>query len=359
MNFEDLKKLGLAYMEVLEKKNKQEDASNDKSDDGEGMDKVDPKALKKKFKDRKDKDLDNDGDEDDTDEYLHNRRKAISKNNEEDEKITCPKCKGEGCSHCDDKGYHTAEEAYTMHKGMKVKNVPRDAGKVAKKDNADRRAAQRKRLGLDDDVQYETVLHNRYERAHGKKANSREVATWVFTTKEMGNVDYNNPKQVYFAKGPQKLGAAGKEAAKALGTKYVYVMENVNESETLEEKNTEQFVWKDINMAMSYNGIKPATILRVLMTLNKLKSGKLSLRFKEGKCVSEKVNQTAGATPPEEIDSKDSPNAKKFKAMHKKEIDDTEEKGHDDASKAGRVTKPSPKRPGDSNLGDKNPLKKK
>ena len=35
---------------------------NDKSDDGEGMDAVQPKAVKKKFKDRKDKDIDNDGD---------------------------------------------------------------------------------------------------------------------------------------------------------------------------------------------------------------------------------------------------------------------------------------------------------
>jgi len=60
-----------------EKKN--EDNTNDKSDDGEGMDKVQPKALKKKFDDRKDKDIDNDGDEDDSDEYLHNRRKTISK----------------------------------------------------------------------------------------------------------------------------------------------------------------------------------------------------------------------------------------------------------------------------------------
>lgn len=56
-----------------------EDASNDQSDDGDGMDKVDPKAVKKKFKDRKDKDIDNDGDVDDSDEYLHKRRKAISK----------------------------------------------------------------------------------------------------------------------------------------------------------------------------------------------------------------------------------------------------------------------------------------
>ena len=57
----------------------EEDASNDQSDDGEGLDKVDPKAVKKKFKDRKDKDIDNDGDTDDSDEYLHKRRKAVSK----------------------------------------------------------------------------------------------------------------------------------------------------------------------------------------------------------------------------------------------------------------------------------------
>jgi len=43
------------------------------------LDKVNPTALKKKFKDRKDKDIDNDGDVDDSDRYLHKRRKAISK----------------------------------------------------------------------------------------------------------------------------------------------------------------------------------------------------------------------------------------------------------------------------------------
>ena len=45
----------------------------------EALDKVDPKAVKKKFDDRKDKDIDNDGDVDDSDEYLHKRRQAISK----------------------------------------------------------------------------------------------------------------------------------------------------------------------------------------------------------------------------------------------------------------------------------------
>ena len=45
----------------------------------EGLDKVNPDAVKKKFDDRKDKDIDNDGDTDSTDKYLHKRRAAISK----------------------------------------------------------------------------------------------------------------------------------------------------------------------------------------------------------------------------------------------------------------------------------------
>ena len=44
-----------------------------------GLDAVDKKALKKKFKNREDQDIDNDGDEDESDEYLHNRRQTVSK----------------------------------------------------------------------------------------------------------------------------------------------------------------------------------------------------------------------------------------------------------------------------------------
>ena len=58
---------------------KSETNKNDKSDDGDGLDAVQPKAVKKKFADRKDKDIDNDGDVDDSDKFLHKRRKAISK----------------------------------------------------------------------------------------------------------------------------------------------------------------------------------------------------------------------------------------------------------------------------------------
>ena len=75
--WDQMKKKGWIQAEAAERVN--ETNKNDKSDDGEGLDAVQPKAVKKKFKDRKDKDIDNDGDTDDSDKFLHKRRKAVSK----------------------------------------------------------------------------------------------------------------------------------------------------------------------------------------------------------------------------------------------------------------------------------------
>ena len=95
-----------AVKDIIMGKRVNETNKNDKSDDGEGLDAVQPKAVKKKFKDRKDKDIDNDGDVDDSDKFLHKRRKAISKamdkkeskkikeqDDDEDEKETAKKAK--------------------------------------------------------------------------------------------------------------------------------------------------------------------------------------------------------------------------------------------------------------------------
>ena len=86
MNKSITKSLTEAYALVQEKKKfnfdkKDDDKApvTDKEDDGEGMDPVDKKAVKKDFKNRDDKDLDNDGDTDSTDKYLHKKRKAITK----------------------------------------------------------------------------------------------------------------------------------------------------------------------------------------------------------------------------------------------------------------------------------------
>jgi len=57
----------------------------EKDEEGDELDPVNKKALKKKFADRKDKDIDNDGDVDDSDEYLHKKRKAISKSMKKDD----------------------------------------------------------------------------------------------------------------------------------------------------------------------------------------------------------------------------------------------------------------------------------
>ena len=64
METQDIKNMGLAYLQVLEANKKK-------------LDKVDADELKGSHADRDDKDIDNDGDADKSDEYLHNRRKAI------------------------------------------------------------------------------------------------------------------------------------------------------------------------------------------------------------------------------------------------------------------------------------------
>ena len=70
MKTEDIKKMGLAFQQVLEKKKK--------------LDPVDKDELDGTHADRDDKDIDNDGDADSTDKYLHKRRKAITKATDED-----------------------------------------------------------------------------------------------------------------------------------------------------------------------------------------------------------------------------------------------------------------------------------
>ena len=77
---------GKEYDVETEEAKIKETNKNDKSDDGEGLDAVQPKAVKKKFDDRKYKDIDNDGDVDSSDKFLHKKRKAISKSMDKEKK---------------------------------------------------------------------------------------------------------------------------------------------------------------------------------------------------------------------------------------------------------------------------------
>lgn len=69
----------------------------------------------------------------------------------------------------------------------------------------------------------EGLKHDRYMRAHGKKA--KGTATWMFTTKKDGEVNYDNDKEVFQSGPSMKLADAAKKAMDALKSKTIYVME--------------------------------------------------------------------------------------------------------------------------------------
>ena len=100
----------------------------------EGLDPVNKDAVKKNFKDRKDKDIDNDGDEDESDEYLHNRRKTVSKAIDKDGELD------------QDKPKVTSSDADSE----KDNDDDRDEkGSVLKKDNDKKKTAEQTKESVD------------------------------------------------------------------------------------------------------------------------------------------------------------------------------------------------------------------
>jgi hypothetical protein len=120
MNTEDIKRMALAYQAVIEKK----------------LDPVNHSALKKDFKDREDKDIDNDGDIDKSDEYLHKRRKAISKSVKGETATMNPKIDSNKSTSAEQKEETEVEENYNWkvsHAGKHVYVKAPHAGAAVKK----------------------------------------------------------------------------------------------------------------------------------------------------------------------------------------------------------------------------------
>lgn len=80
-----------------------------------------------------------------------------------------------------------------------------------------------------DDFRTEAIRHDRYQRVHGRKAKGR--GAWMFTTKRMGEPDYET--EVVEVYGNMPLQQAAAIAMERFGTKDVYVMES---KEDLSEK---------------------------------------------------------------------------------------------------------------------------
>jgi len=121
MKTADIKNLAQAYLDVLEGK--------------KTMDPVNKDALKGTHAQRKDGDLDNDGDTDKSDEYLHKRRQAITKNvkEAEDKTTPCPKCDGSMENHDPDCEMMKKEGWDDMMKAVKDKQKEKGTGNFDKK----------------------------------------------------------------------------------------------------------------------------------------------------------------------------------------------------------------------------------
>ena len=85
----------------------------------------------------------------------------------------------------------------------------------------------------------EGLMHDRYLRSHGKKA--RGTGAWAFTTKQYGSPKEN---EMHFTSGQKSLSDAHKEAAAKLGTKHLYVMEEVEELDELSKGTMGNYIKK-------------------------------------------------------------------------------------------------------------------
>ena len=117
MDIKQIKGVWEAYLEVVEKKlSPKQKKHMDKDKDGD-IDGADLAALRKE----------------ETQEVEESSCGKMRK----EEKMECPKCKGEGCDHCDGTGYHKVEKEAYGSKKMKESNLFSDEEIAAIEEKAD------------------------------------------------------------------------------------------------------------------------------------------------------------------------------------------------------------------------------
>jgi len=333
---------------------KKEDASNDQSDDGEGMDKVDPKAAKKKFKDRKDKDIDNDGDTDSTDKYLHKRRKAISKSMDKEDDMEEGKrgfiaaakaAKDAGEKHFMFAGKRYACKEYTDTEideivgavagvarvaksaasaaGKGAKRVGKAAADIVTPDDKKESYTFDELVDMDDEVLDEIM----------EKMDRKEVDEIVGTV----------------ARG---IGRIAKKTVNRFSTSG-----RADAAQAKLAKMKKKAADKD-RLAKAKAGIAQMKAKQRAKNEAATAAPKKESTMKTFKQVREDAAHTKGATKPEGMHDKEGKKSKEFRDKHSVETNDSEEKGHKDAADAGRKGPNGKKRAGDNPKGDKNIINK-
>ena len=374
------KRVPVADMEVIEeanhmkkKKTETEDASNDQEDDGEGMDKVDPKAAKKKFKDRKDKDIDNDGDVDDSDEYLHKRRKAIGKAMAKEEYEIYETNEYEAALELtEDSGtkYYTVVSKRTGKKysGIVAKDPAAAVASIIRREKGSNKGLSRsdysvkaKSAAAQKDAEDE-YIDRKGEPPRGLNYKSRELKHITNPTAADKKYSRDQVKRAA-ARKKAEISKIGEETVKEMFRDYTVVHTKTGRTMKIRAMTSndakKQAAQRSGGGASRYSGTSPSDfhVENSKQESYQHESTEL-IKMLETAAKQQKSN----ATKPEEIMDKESPKSKEFANAHKKsdkKIEDNEEDGHDKTFKAASTgTKPkSGKRPQDNAAGDTNVVK--
>lgn len=198
---------------------------------------------------------------------------VVSEKKVKEEKEECSKCKGEGCEHCDGKGYHEVSEA--KHKGKKEALDPVDDKEV------DKKFKDRK----DKDIDNDGDVDDSDEYLHKRRAATDDA------------IDARKGK-----KDDKKKKPAGNDGEKTAE------ISKIGEKVTTKE---------DVD--------------KLLEALNEMLMAAVALDEKT------KADQTKGELDGEKIDDKEAPKSKKFADLHKVDVTDEEETHQTatDAGRAG------------------------
>jgi len=363
----DINKLMNAWMQVQEKK-------------------LDPVG-------KEDGDIDNDGDIDSSDKYLKNRRKKIGQEMDKEEsygkkkgmkeekkelpdflkkksdkdddddddddidesKVECPKCKGKGCSHCDDKGYHMKEENIDE---LSTKTLTSYMGKASNAKNHKNLSTAKQ------DKRYSGVATA--SKKLDKKLSMKEK--YKKTDKEMdeaAGVTSQHVKQgIGIARDKRYAGGNMTGAVNAMKKIHPNLHKHPKVAKELQKQN--ESAWKEtLDTVTESPRVTKWTDFSEDYDEFKFKGKKRPQDRPLGKSDDAPTNDeykkhTDGGSPPEGMFDKESEKSKAFIKLHQKsdpKWEDLEDEGHDDVSKAGRGVKTqSPNRSGRDHrdTGDKN-----
>lgn len=297
------------------------------------LDPVNHKELKGKHSDRDDKDVDNDGDVDSSDEYLHKRRKAISKDmKEKDNMEKCSECEGSTINHDPECSQYEKAEKNKMNKEDNDLDAD-NAQKALKHDCASH--VTHESWGYGECIKGEHTLIESSE--------DEGYVTHYDIMFEHG-VEFNVPVEDLNILRESSHGHMKRSKKKE--------SKDSTETTSVKESTDETVAVLDQEIQDAYSDLQMAAVARMKQMYEKSYSDNPKIK-------TNKDDHDKGATPPEDVEDKESKKGEDFIDTHKKsdkEIEDMEDKSHDsvfDAARSG--TKQAPTRGTEKRVGDLNP----